>query len=464
MERANAVRLLLLPIPRATLYVAQASGALADPWTLVALPVALFLPLGLAIGGALQAAMIAFAAGLTFLAVIVGLSTLTALIVQLVVRDRRRGELVTLAFLLIIPILGMLGGGIERNDSRHGQPHGTPPVERSGPGAPERIARRVFALIPSERYVAATRAAAQGRPGPAVAAWVSLATIAAALHGAALFAFFRVLTFPGSMSRRRSSPARDGKRLRIPGLSPGASAVAMAQLRLVMRTARGRSTVLSPLIGFIVLAVISSRGGVGVFSLLPRNGAGLAAVGAFFGIIATLPLAMNQFAIDGAGLTLQLLSPLSDDDLLNGKAVANGVLAGALTLLCMLVALLVYPGGSLALWISVPLAAAAMLVLLAPVAAALSAIFPRAVDLNSAGRGSNAHGVAGLVGFAAIGLAGLPPAALAVLAIRGLQRPELTPLLMLVWCAVVFGINRLLARPLRALLARRRENLGIVVG
>ena len=39
MERANAVRLLLLPIPRATLYVAQISGALADPWTLVVLPV-----------------------------------------------------------------------------------------------------------------------------------------------------------------------------------------------------------------------------------------------------------------------------------------------------------------------------------------------------------------------------------------------------------------------------------------
>ena len=200
----------------------------------------------------------------------------------------------------------------------------------------------------------------------------------------------------------------------------------MAQLRLVMRTARGRSTVLSPLLGFIVLAVVSSRGGVGVFSLLPRNGVGLAAVGAFFGVTATLPLAMNQFAIDGAGLTLQLLSPLSDDDLLNGKAVANGVLAGALTLLCMLVALVVYPGGSVGLWISVPLATAAMVVLLAPVAAALSAIFPRAVDLNSAGRGSNAHGVAGLVGLAAIALSGVPPAALAVFAIRGLQRPELT--------------------------------------
>ena len=78
MERANPVRLLLLPIPRATLYVAQASGALADPWTLVCCRSPIFLPLGLAAGGALPAASLALAAGLLFVLVIVGLSTLTS--------------------------------------------------------------------------------------------------------------------------------------------------------------------------------------------------------------------------------------------------------------------------------------------------------------------------------------------------------------------------------------------------
>src|SRR6476659_9677059 len=42
MERTNPVRLMLLPIPRATLYVAQVSGALADPWTVIALPLVIF--------------------------------------------------------------------------------------------------------------------------------------------------------------------------------------------------------------------------------------------------------------------------------------------------------------------------------------------------------------------------------------------------------------------------------------
>jgi hypothetical protein len=36
--------------------------------------------------------------------------------------------------------------------------------------------------------------------------------------------------------------------------------------------------------------------------------------------------------------------------------------------------------------------------------------------------------------------------------------------MLLIWCAVTLTINRLLFRPVRLLLARRRENLAIVVG
>ncbi len=38
MEPTAVVRLLLLPIPRGTLYAAQAAGALSEPWVLIALP------------------------------------------------------------------------------------------------------------------------------------------------------------------------------------------------------------------------------------------------------------------------------------------------------------------------------------------------------------------------------------------------------------------------------------------
>ena len=51
-DRTNPVRLLLLPIHARTLYVAQAGGALSDPWIILMLPPVLALPVGLLIGGA----------------------------------------------------------------------------------------------------------------------------------------------------------------------------------------------------------------------------------------------------------------------------------------------------------------------------------------------------------------------------------------------------------------------------
>ena len=52
-DRTNPIRLLLLPIPRASLYVAQAAVcASADPWTLLLVPLVAALPLGLLAGGA----------------------------------------------------------------------------------------------------------------------------------------------------------------------------------------------------------------------------------------------------------------------------------------------------------------------------------------------------------------------------------------------------------------------------
>ena len=64
MEPTAVVRLLLLPIPRQTLYAAQAAGALSEPWVLISLPVVLAVPVGLALGGAGLSAALSLAAGL----------------------------------------------------------------------------------------------------------------------------------------------------------------------------------------------------------------------------------------------------------------------------------------------------------------------------------------------------------------------------------------------------------------
>lgn len=463
MERANPVRLLLLPIPRGTLYLAQASSAMTDPWTLGTLPVILFLPLGLAVGGAPQAAAMALGAGLFLLLVIVGLSTLTSCLAQLVLRDRRRGELVGLAFILIIPLIGMLTSLLDHGGSRQGGSRGPGRQERtvSVTGA---IARQAFFLLPSEQYVRAARAGTQGGPATGAAAIGVLAITAVALHGAGLLSFGRLLASPGSVSRRRVSRRGRQPGLRIPGLSPGAGAVAAAQVRLALRTPRGRSTLLSPLVVFVILAVVSMRAGVNDMDMLPQSGIGVAALSGFIAVLSVLPLAMNQFAIDGAGLTLELLSPISDDALLTGKTVANGIIGGVPALLCVVAAALLFPGGSLALWISVPIGLMSTYLLVAPTAALGSILFPRVVDLNSVGRGSNAHALAGLMGLAGCVLAAAPPLLLALLATTWLDRPGLAPVFLTLWSGIALAVHLLLFRPLRALLARRRENLSLVAG
>src|SRR4029453_13643886 len=92
-DRTNPVRLLLLPIPRSTLYVAQSSSAFGDVWVLLMLPIVLFVPVGLLAGGALVAAIVSLLAGLLLVLVIVGITSLATSVLHLLVRNRRRGEL-----------------------------------------------------------------------------------------------------------------------------------------------------------------------------------------------------------------------------------------------------------------------------------------------------------------------------------------------------------------------------------
>jgi hypothetical protein len=286
----------------------------------------------------------------------------------------------------------------------------------------------------------------------------------AVLHVVGLLLFGRILDSPATVSGRRRRSGAAVRTWRIPGVAPAASAVALAQIRLVLRTPRGRSILLSPLIVFLMFGAMMWRGGaseeLGFLAL--RSGLALAVFGSFISLLTILPIAMNQFAIDRAGLTLEFLTPIDDRDLLRGKAIANAVTAAVPALLCVVGAAAIFGGGSVALWLTVPLGLAATVFLVAPVAAALSALFPRPVDLNSIGRASNAHTIATLLGMAAYGLAGGLALLLVILAHQLLDRPRLAPLLMLIWCGICFVLARMLFVPVRHLLAKRRENLAQV--
>jgi hypothetical protein len=465
-DRSNPVRLLLLPISRRTLYVAQSASAFGDIWVVWMLALVGFVPLGLAAGGAPAAALFALVGGMLLVAVVVGLSSLATSLLHLAVRDRRRGEILALVFVLVVPMVAMLpamlGGERKQRDLDDGKPAAeerlTAPVWVAG------AARRAFAIYPTELYTAGTRAAARGERMSAVGQMAGLAITAALLHGVSMFAFARMLDSPGSASARRAIPMRALWAWTLPGLSPGASGVALTHVRLALRTPRGRSILIGPVMMFLIFGFFMSRAMTEFipFRLL-ESGLGLASFGCFISLISILPIAMNQFAIDKAGVTMALLSPLTDREYLAGKAVGNALIGGPPALVCGLTAVVMFPGGSPALWLAIPIALTSVYLFVAPVAAILSAIFPRTVDLNSIGSGSNAHGLASLLGLVAFVAAGVPCLLIVMAASEWVQRPALVPVLLLGWCAVAAGANLLLSALARTIFARRRENLAMLL-
>ncbi len=465
-ERTNAVRLLLLPIPRTVLYAAQASSALADPWIVLAIPVVIALPVGLAAGGAYGTSLVALTAGALFLVALLGISALATSLVHLAVRDRRRGELLAVLLMVVLPALAIIPGSLHEQNRR---------AERSGrtvstPSEPlpqwvRETGATALRLTPSELYRASILAA-RASMGATAIPLASLLASGAVLHGLGLIAFGRLLDSPASGSGRRSTGNVSRRVLKSPGVSPGASAVAVSPVRLALRTPRGRTILLSPLAVFVMFSIFMGRGDTQMeFGFITLNGGlSLAVFASAVCLLSILPFAVNQFAIDRAGLTLQLLSPLKDVEILTGKAIGNGLIAGAPAAVAVLLAFALFPQGALGLWVSVPLGAIGTYILSAPVSAALSAVLPRAVDLNRIGSGSNAHGLANLLGMAAVVLAAAPPVLLTVLARSFLDRPSFAPLLLLMWCAIALVLARLLFVPVAALFERRRENLAIVVG
>jgi hypothetical protein len=460
--RPSAVRLLLLPIPRATLYVAQAASALTEPWILLAVPPLLALPVGLLVAGLPGAALVALLAGTLLIVVLLGLSAVATTLLQLVFRDRRRGELAALLFILIIPLVGMLPAFLESGPRRVG-PDDSPRAERKLQSW-AREAASAGRFVPSELFVASVRGAANHDITRAVARSAPLVGIAIALHALALFVFGRLLDSPAATGSRRRGAAGAATWRVLPGVSAPVSAIATAHVRLAIRTPRGRSILLSPLVVFLMFGLLMRHNaGETELGLLALNsGLALAVFGTAVCLLAILPFSMNQFAIDGAGLTLVLLSPVRDEDYLKGKAIGNAAIAGGPALLCVTASYVLFPSGNPALWLAILPGFVSTYLLMAPAAAALSTLFPRAVDLNSIGRGSNAQGLAGIAGLLATLAAGAPAALVSLVVVRGLQRPGLLPIAQCLWCLLALGISNLLFRAVRPLFHRRRENLGLV--
>lgn len=463
-EQTDAVRLLLLPIPSRTLYVAQATATISDPWILLVLPMVAAFPMGLALAGAPGTAAVVILGGLLLLITFMGLSFLTTMIVYLIVRDRRRGELVAFLFIIVLPFIGLLPSLLDAQHRRAGRRGEAVTHQQFLPEWLRSAAWAAYSLTPAELLSSAASGALNRNAGEAAESLAKLAIGSGLVHSIGLLTFGFILGSPGSSNTRKSASRSSARVLRIPGIPSGVSAVAFAQVHLALRTPRGRSIMFSPLLVFVVFAFIMRRSldGVEFGFITLQSGLGLATFGSAVCLLAILPIAMNQFAIDGAGLTLALLSPLRDLELLAGKAIGNAIIAALPASICVAIALALFPAGNPALWLCLPLGLASVYLLVAPAAAGLSAAFPRAVDLNRIGRGSNAHGAAGLLGMIAFVASAAPPSIIVLTATRLLERPWLAPVLLLVWCAIAALVSALLFRPVSALFAKRRENLAMV--
>ena len=133
----------------------------------------------------------------------------------------------------------------------------------------------LFAVSPSELYHRiGVEAAVAPRRGPA-AVGRPAATLAFVVHLVGFVAFKRMLDMPVSLGTRRGGALGGLWGRTIPGLSPGASAVAFTQLRLAMRTPRGRSILAGPLLIFVAFSVMIYRSG-GISFRVCRSTAGSA--------------------------------------------------------------------------------------------------------------------------------------------------------------------------------------------
>ncbi|HEX9367616.1 MAG TPA: hypothetical protein VF921_13370 [Vicinamibacterales bacterium] len=457
-DGGSVTRLLLLPIPRTALYLAQVAGALADPWTALMAMALLGVAIGMAVGVSALGAVTAFLAGAAFLAFVLGLASLASSTIHLLLRDRRRGDIVMLLLVLVVPLIAIAPQFYFHEQRVAGRKLTRTERQALPPSRTERAAMRLLPYVPSEMYYRA----AKNAPLPADAALplAGLAIAGLGVHLAGYAAYRRVLDMPANQGLRTAGSFGGLWNRVIPGLSPAASAVAFTQLRLALRSPRGRATIGSPLLMPLILAGLGyQRGSLPIPGIQGHNGLALAGIGCLGAILGLMPISMNQFAIDKAGFTRVMLLPIGIGELLLGKAAGNALIVAGPMLLCFAVSALILPGGSAFLWLGLGLAVVATFVLMAPAAAALSAMFPKAVDLNSIGSGSNAHQGAALLGMLAFVLSAAPSVLLTLVAVGWLHRSDLAALFLVGWCGLAFAISYLLFIPVRRLVASRCETL-----
>ena len=462
-------RLLLLPIPRRVLHVVEVAASLGDPWVAVVGAGLTAFAAGVLAGGRPLAAMGALVAGGLTVAVVVCAASLAGFLVAWLMRDRRRGELFTLVFVMAFSLLSIVPAFLT---SAIDEP--SPDRTRSGSG----LARQIHQInvdefdrhlpawthyLPSEVYGRAIGDVLAGRRAEMFGGLAVLAGEALVLFLASARVHRQMLgSLEGDQSRRRTTEIKLGPKP-LPGLSPGASAVALALIQGSLRTVRGRLTILLP---GPMLALL-----VAVFKRLPQEtwtvdaasrGYLLFGGSILFTFYAMHAISMNLFGSDRSGLTMQLLSPVTDRELAWGKIVGFGAVLSAGMLVCLAASVAVAHAGALPYWIAVVLGAAATFFLISPIAIWFSAIFPVASDLSKTGAGGNPHPFPMVAGTLCTLLFVVPTIVALAMAEFYFQSAIVAPLLAGLWMIIAAAIGIPLVNVASRSIGARRENLALV--
>jgi hypothetical protein len=459
-------RLLLLPIPRRVLHLVEVLASMGDPWVAVVTAGLTTFAIGLYAGGQPAVAFAALLAAILTVSTVVCAGALVSFLIAWLMRDRRRGELLTLVFVMGFSLMSFVPAFMARSRE-------TRLEETRSPARPARSKIDVAEFdrnlpawthyLPSELHGRAVAAAfANDRTG------VANSLAALLLESVLLFlASGRVHrqmlgAMEGDRGRRRKTAIKLAA-YRFPGLSGGSSAVAWALIRNTFRSVRGRLTILlpGPMLGVLVAAFKGVPSDSWTVDAASR-GYLLFGAGLIFTFYAMHAISMNLFGSDRAGLTLQLLVPVTDRELVRGKLVGFAAVIGAGGLACLVTATVVAHSGSPAYWLAVILGGVATFCLVAPLAIWCSALFPVANDLSKTGSAGNPHPFAMVAGTLATALLFLPTVVILALAEFVFRSPLSAVAMAAGWVLVAAAIGFPLVKLAARAVSSRRENLALV--
>ena len=184
--------------------------------------------------------------------------------------------------------------------------------------------------------------------------------------------------------------------------------------------------------------------------------------GCLLSVLMLSAIVQNQFASDGAGLTLLFLLPLTMQEITRGKVLAHTILVAAAALPCLLLAIFFSPHGSLWLWLAALAAFAGSFCFSLPLGVALSALFPSHSNLSKLGREGNAHPAADLIAAALVSTFFSAPFTIGWRTILPVLRPEFLLGVSLFWGIAGCCLVRPLLRQATLFAQSRREYLARV--